>query len=66
MITLPSPNTSLSFGCGSTLLSPLIQPSNGLKLTPGAGFGAVIAFQSPTPISSVAFGNDATWPVWSA
>src|SRR5262249_39140812 len=29
-ITLPSPNTSLSFTSGSTLFSPLVQPSNGL------------------------------------
>jgi len=34
MITEPSPNTSLSMACGSTLFSPLIQPSNGLKFTP--------------------------------
>ena len=31
----------------------------------GAGFSAVIAFQSPSLINSVAFGKDATWPVWS-
>ena len=31
-----------------------------------AAFYAALVFQSPTPISSVAFGNDGTWPVWSA
>jgi hypothetical protein len=62
-ITVPSPNTSLSSVCGSTLLSPLIQLSNGLKFTPCAGFGLEIASHSAWPISTVAFGNDATWPV---
>ena len=41
------------------MLSPLIQLSNGLKFTPSAGFGLVIASQSPLPISSVAFGKEA-------
>ena len=37
--------------------------SNGLKFTPSAGFGLVIASHSRLPISSVAFGNEPTWPV---
>jgi hypothetical protein len=50
----------------STLLSTLIQFSNGLKFTPVAGFGAVIASHSLASINTVDFGNEATWPVWSA
>jgi hypothetical protein len=36
---------------------------NGLKFTPSAGLGLVIASHSRLPISSVAFGNEPTWPV---
>src|SRR5262245_25154400 len=53
MITLPSPNTSLSSGTGSTLPSPLIQFENGAGLAFSGGLGLVSTSQSPLPISSV-------------
>jgi len=46
MITLPSPNTSLSSGTASTLPSPLIQLANGAETAPSGGLGLVKASQS--------------------
>ena len=66
MTTLLSPNTSLSRSTGSTLPPPLIQGANKAGFAPASGFGLVSTFQSPLPISSVAYGKVAAWPLWWA
>jgi hypothetical protein len=65
MITEPSPKTSLSAGCGSTLPPPLIHFSNGAGFTGPPVFAAAITSQSPFPINRVDVGNALTWPTWS-
>ncbi|MNC92547.1 hypothetical protein D3C83_89970 [compost metagenome] len=66
IITVPSPNTSLSPVCGSTLRFSAIHWLKPFTFAPPIGGLAFTPSQSPLPISSVAFLNGASWPVWSA
>jgi hypothetical protein len=64
--TVPSPKTSMSAACGSTLPPPLIQCVKPATFAPAMGLAAVRAAHSRSPISKVAFGSEPSWPVWSA
>jgi hypothetical protein len=50
---------------GSTFLFSSIQLLKPGTLAPCIGGVAVMPSQSPLPMSSVAFVNGASWPVWS-